>query len=110
MDEKFRRPLGVGPKNEGEILHHERGPIRSLKMCVCVCFFFGFCFVLGPFFNVFVTFKNIFITKNMVIIYKLSQRERLCYNLRFYHSSGEITKEEKKIDRKKKKSVTSVNM
>ncbi len=47
MDEKFRRPLGVGPKNEGEILHHKRGPIRSLKMCVCVCVcFFSLGFVL----------------------------------------------------------------
>ncbi len=72
-------------------------------MCVCVFFFFGFCFVLGPFFNVFVTFKNIFNTENMVITYKLSQRERLCHNLGFCHSLGEITKEEKKC-------ATSVNM
>jgi hypothetical protein len=39
----------------------------------------------------------------MVITYKLPQRERPCHNLGFFHSHGEITKEEKEIDRKKKK-------
>jgi len=46
----------------------------------------------------------------MVITYKLPQRERLFHNLDFCHSLGEIANKEKKIDRKKKKCVASVNV
>ncbi len=72
----------------------------------CVFFLFGFCFVVGPFFNAFVKPRKFFITKNLVITYKLSTMESFYYKERnfttilvflgFCHSLGKITKEEKK--------------
>jgi hypothetical protein len=46
----------------------------------------------------------------MVFTYKLPQRKRLCHDLGFCRSLGEIAKEEKEIDRKEKKCVPNVNM
>jgi hypothetical protein len=43
---------------------------------------FGFCFVVGFFFNGFVKFINFFITKNLVITYKSSTIESFYYKER----------------------------
>jgi hypothetical protein len=40
---------------------------------------FRFCFVVGFFLKAFVKFRNVFITKNLVIIYKFNIIENLYY-------------------------------
>jgi len=61
---------------------------RPRKGWFCV-FFFGFCFVVSPFFYIFVKPTKFFIIKNLVITYKLStiesfyHKKRFCYGLRF---------------------------
>jgi hypothetical protein len=83
---------------------------QKLENVCVILFFFGFCFVVGPFFMFLSRPIFFLITKNMVITYKLPQRKRLCHNLGFCHSLGEIAKEEKDIDRKEKRCVANVNV
>ncbi len=40
---------------------------------------FGFCFMVGPFFYTFIKPRKFFISKNLVIIFKLSTIESLYY-------------------------------
>jgi len=75
----------------------------------CVTFFFGFCFVAGHFFPFYVYVKPIkfFVTKNLVIIYKLSTIEGFYHKVNdfstilvlnfFCHSPKEIGKKSKNM-------------
>jgi hypothetical protein len=79
--------------------------VKRLKeggFCVFCFSFFWVLFCGGSFFYVFVKPRKFFITKNLIITYKLStvevpQKEKLCHNLGFCHSLGKIAKEEEKI-------------
>jgi len=65
---------------------------------------FGFCFMVGPFFYNFIKPRKFFISKNLVIIFKLSTIKSLYYTYKNFatilvflgscHSPREIAKEE----------------
>jgi hypothetical protein len=91
---------------------------RSREGGFCVIFF-GFCFVVGFFFlYVSVKPKKFFITKNLVITYKLSTINGFCHKVKdfsmvlgffsFCLNPREITKEIEKIDIKV--CIASVNV
>jgi len=76
--------------------------LREGRFCVFLFFFFlfGFCFVVGHIYYAFVKLKKFFITKNLVIIFKLNTIKSFYYierNLGFFcfcHTSlREIAKE-----------------
>ncbi len=75
--------INMQPNKEGE---------KAKGGWVLCNIFFGFCFVAGQFFPFYVSAKPIkfFITKNLVIIYKLHnirflpQSEQFCHNPSFY--------------------------
>ncbi len=76
-------------------------------LCFLLFFYLGFVLWWVLFFYVFAKPRKYFITKNLIITYKLStvedsQREKLFHNLGFCHSLGEIATEEEKIGLKKK--------
>jgi hypothetical protein len=82
--------------------------LREYEFCVFFTFLlFGFCFIAGLFFYASIKLKIIFITKNLVIIYKLNIIEKFYYKERdfatilvflgFFHNPREITKEEESI-------------
>jgi len=62
--------INMQQNNKGE-------EVKVLCVCVCVCVWF--CFVLGPFLYIFVKTRKFFITKNLVIIYKLSTIKGFCH-------------------------------
>ncbi len=45
--------------------------LREDRFCLFAFLLFRFCFVVGLFFNVFFKLKKFFITKNLVIIFKI---------------------------------------
>ncbi len=55
----------------------------------CVIFF-GFCFVVGPFFSLYISIKpkTFFFTKNLVITYKLSTMKGFYHKMTNCHSLG----------------------
>jgi hypothetical protein len=54
--------------------------LREDKFCVFFAFLlFGFCFMVGPFFYTFVKPRKKFISKNLIIIFKLRTIESFYY-------------------------------
>ncbi len=75
--------------------------LKEDRFCIFLYFFFvSALFCGGSFFYAFIKFRKFFITKNLVVIYKLSRtksfyyKERLCHKLGFCHSPRKIAKEE----------------